>query len=319
MNTKNKITIFLCCVVTSLMILSSCKKDKFINPYDNPALQAPSTNPDVSNLDPNNFAYLHAKVFRPTCANSGCHDGTFPPEFRSIASAYNTLVYQPPINSDNGTFKYRVYPYKADSSILFHRLSVPLGSGLMPLVVDPQSDWAGKKADYILNIKNWINAGAKDMFGNYPSHGNKQPQVTGFLAFPAGNSSSPYQRSSGNIEPIEVPANSSVDLWFLVKDDSTAASGITYNICKVSTSFNNFTNASNVTMTYVSGGLTATDFSNTSAQFTHKATLNTAGYPVGTYLYIHAFIDDGSQGTATEIPNAGTNEITSGYFALKII
>ncbi|MBK7268515.1 MAG: hypothetical protein IPI07_03030, partial [Flavobacteriales bacterium] len=31
---------------------------------------------------------------------SGCHDGTFEPEFRTIASAYNSLVYHPVIAND---------------------------------------------------------------------------------------------------------------------------------------------------------------------------------------------------------------------------
>jgi hypothetical protein len=319
MNIKRKITILISCIVLSIVAITSCKKDKFINPYDDPALKAPATNPDAANLSPSNFAYLHAKLFKPTCANSGCHDGTFPPEFRTINSAYNTLVYQKPINTDNGIFRYRVYPYKADSSILFHRLNVPLGSGLMPLVIDPQSDWTTKKDEYILDIKNWINAGAKDMFGNYPQHGNKQPQITGFLAFPAGNTSTPFARASGNIVPIEVPANSSVDLWFLIKDDSTSSANLTSSICKVSTSFDNFNTATNLTLSYNSSGITANDFTESASQFTHKTTFNTAGFPSGTYLYIKTFIDDGSQSVPTEIPNAGTSDIMSGYFALKIL
>lgn len=313
------ISLFFCILLAVTTLITACKKDKFINPYDDPSLQAPATTPDVANLSPDNFAYLHAKVFKPTCANSGCHDGTFPPEFRTINSAYNTLVYQKSINSDNGQYRFRVYPYKADSSVLFHRLNVPLGSGIMPLVIDPQSDWDSKKEEYMLNIKNWINAGAKDMFGNYPQQGNKQPQITGFMAFPSGNTSNPYTRSSGYIVPIEVPANSTVDLWFLVKDDSTAAANISYNICKVFTSIDTTGASTNLTMSYISSGLTASDFTGSNVQFTHKATLNTSTYPVGTYLYVKAYIDDGSQGSPTIIPNTGSNELMSGYFALKII
>lgn len=319
MNYKKNISLHLCWILAACILIASCKKDKFINPYDDPSLQAPATNPDASNLDPGNFAYLHAKIFKPTCANSGCHDGTFPPEFRTINSAYNTMVYQKPINTSNGTFRYRVYPYKADSSILFHRLNTPMGAGLMPLVIDPQSDWTGRKDEYILNIKNWINAGAKDMFGNYPNSGNKQPQVTGFLAFPSGNTSSPYSRASGYIVPIEVPAGSTIDLWFALDDDSTAASGFVSTTCKIATSLDGFNSASTVNMTYSSGGLTANDFTGSPVQFTHKATFNPSGYTAGTYLYIRTFIDDGSQGAPTEIPNSGTNDIMSGYFALKIL
>lgn len=319
MNYKNNILFFLSCTLATLVFIASCKKDKFINPYDDPALQAPSTNPDAFNLDPGNFAYLHAKIFKPTCANSGCHDGTFPPEFRTINSSYNTLVNQTPINTSSGIYKYRVYPYKADSSILFHRLNVAMGAGLMPLVIDPQSDWNAHKDEYILNVKNWINAGAKDMFGNYPTKGNKQPQITGFLAFPSGNTSTPYARASGYIVPIEVPAGSTIDLWFAVQDDSTAASGFTSTTCKIATSYDDFNSTASVNMIYTSSGITANDFTDSPTQFTHKTTLNTSAYPAGTYLYIRAFLDDGSQTSLTEIPNAGTNDIISGYFALKIL
>lgn len=319
MNFKNKILFILCLVTAGIISISSCKKDPFVNPYDNPLLYVQPSNPNPDNLSPTNFAYLHAKIFKPTCANSGCHDGTFSPDYRTLSSAYNTLVYQKPVNTDNGAYRYRVHPFKADSSILYHRLTVPMGSGLMPLVVDPGSDWTGKKNEYILNIKNWINAGAKDMFGNYPQVGNKQPQITGFYAFPVGNTTTPYPRASGNIVPIEVPMNSTIDLWFLIEDDSTPVQNITYKICKRSTSLNNFSTATSTTMNYIPNGLTAADFSGTPAQFTHKSTIPISGLASGTYLYIRAYIDDGSQGGPTEIPNAGTGDFMSGYFAIKII
>ena len=319
MKIKNKtFVLLLCSIAIGIICISACKKDPFVNPYDDASLKAPSTNPNANNLDPSNFAYLHANIFKPTCANSGCHDGTFPPDYRTLSSAYNTLVYQKPVNTANGIYRYRVFPFNADSSILFHRLNVPMGAGLMPLVIDPQSDWINKKNDYILAIKNWINAGAKDMFGNYPHLGNKQPQINGFLAYPAGNTTSPYTRSSGIIEPIEVPANSSIDLWFLVSDDSTLVQNISYKICKMSASLYDFSTATSTAMVYTSSGLTGTDFSSTPTPFTHKTTISTTGFPSGTYLYIRAYIDDGSQGGPTEIPNAGTSDIMRGYFALKI-
>ena len=36
----------------------------------------------------------------PTCANSGCHDGTFEPDFRTVGSSWNTLVNHPVIAND---------------------------------------------------------------------------------------------------------------------------------------------------------------------------------------------------------------------------
>ena len=320
MQLKNKIKfIFVFSITLCLLLVAACKKkDTFTNPYDDPSLLPPAVTNDLASLDPSNFAYLHSKIFKPTCANSGCHDGTFPPDYRTINSAYNTLVYQKPVNTSGNLYRYRVFPFNADSSILYHRLKVAMGSGIMPLVVDPMSDWTANEDAYILNIKNWINAGAKDMFGNYPTKGNKQPVITGFLAFPAGNTTSPYTRGGGNIAPIDVPANSSIDLWFLVGDDSTLVQNITNDTCKLSKSMFSFAAATKTVIAYSSSGLTGTDFTGSSAQFKHKTTISTNGYISGNYIYVRAYIDDGTQGVVTEIPDDGTSDNVAGYFALKI-
>ena len=59
----------------------------------------------------------------PYCANSGCHDGNFEPDFRTVESSYSTLVYQPVVkNNDNQTYEYRVVPGNSAQSILYARL-----------------------------------------------------------------------------------------------------------------------------------------------------------------------------------------------------
>ncbi len=299
-----------------LLIVAACKKDKFVNPYDDSSLKAPILINDLASIDPSNFAYLQSKIFQPTCANSGCHDGTFPPDYRTITSSYNTMVYQKPVNTSGNKFRYRVFPYKADSSILYHRMTVVMGSGTMPLY--PQDNWNNVKDDNILAIKNWINAGSKDMFGNYPKMGNKQPVISGFLAFSAGNTSSPYSRAGGNIAPIMVPANSSIDLWFLISDDSTSATGFVNNTCKLSKSMFSFTTSTSTSITYSSASLTGNDFTGITGKYMHKTTISTNGYLPGNYIYVRAYINDGSQGMSTEIPNNGTSDNIAGYFALKI-
>ena len=165
--------------ITIMIVFSSCKK-KYDNPYDDPALDPPPGSATPSLSDPTNFAYLHEKIFAPVCANSGCHDGTFEPDFRTISSAYNTLVYAPVITNDAaGTFTYRVEPGNSAKSLLHERLTnfIPNTSGLMPLAVDPDSDWNQKDQTYITYIKNWIDAGAKDLFGNVPSLKKKEMKL----------------------------------------------------------------------------------------------------------------------------------------------
>jgi hypothetical protein len=134
------------------------------------------------------FAWLHAKVFRPTCANSGCHDGTFEPEFRSVGSAYNSIVNHPCIsNTPDYAYRHRVVPGNADSSFMLLRMveDVVNTSGIMPAAIDPDSDWEENQDYYIEKIRQWINSGAKDMYGNPApaAEANMPPLCMGLLFF----------------------------------------------------------------------------------------------------------------------------------------
>lgn len=145
-----------------LALVFGCKKEEFVNPYDQ-IDNSGSDSTEVVLLDLNTLPGLHQQVFRPTCANSGCHDGTFEPDFRTIESTYNTLVNHPIIKNDpQGTYSYRVVPGDVANSVLVARLTYDIdgNSGVMPLATEPDSDWLTKKADYIEHVKSWIMAGA---------------------------------------------------------------------------------------------------------------------------------------------------------------
>ncbi len=300
------------------MMIIACSKDPE-NPYAN--LTRPSSNPDPQNLPTDNFAWLHQRIFRPTCANSGCHDGTFEPEYRTISSAYNSLVYRPVISNDSAhTYTYRVLPGDAAHSLLYARLTmfIPNTSGQMPLALSDGSDWPANSTYYISKIHDWINGGAKDMFGNAPTLGDLQPQVGGFLAFPAGNTTTPFARDTlSGVQPILVP-HANVDLWFFLSDDHTAATSLTYNKIKVSTSQFGFANAPEQALA-ITGPITALDFSNMNASFTHKASLDLSAYPVGTFLFVRVYVNDGSHIANAEIPSDGTSEPMLSYFTLKVV
>lgn len=168
-----------------MVLLAGCRKsDAPDNPFDDPNYKAPSGGGSVDTLPLTNFAGLHQRIFKPTCSNSGCHDGTFEPDFRTIESSYNTLLYQPIIkNNPAGAFLYRVLPGNANGSVLHERLVADIDgiSGIMPLSIDPQSDWPTKKAEYIAAVVAWINAGARDMFGNPPPNGPVNPRLQGMV------------------------------------------------------------------------------------------------------------------------------------------
>lgn len=175
-------TVFL--FVLGVLVFSACKKSASpANPFDDPKNKPPQTNNSDTLLPLDNFAGLHQRIFKPTCSNSGCHDGTFEPDFRTIESSYATMVNQPIIkNNPSGTFQLRVVPGNANASVLHERIVRDIDgiSGIMPLSVDPNSDWLAKKAEYIAAIVAWINAGARDMFGNPPTNGPANPRIGGW-------------------------------------------------------------------------------------------------------------------------------------------
>ena len=150
-------------IILSLCLLYACQKDH-PNPFDEQDLPDNSLDSTGVNLDPTSFDGLHANIFSKTCARSGCHDGNFEPDFRTIESSYNTLVNHPIIKNDpSDTYEVRVKPGNPDQSVLVARLTFDIdgNSGIMPLAIDADSDWNEKKESYIQNVREWIQKGAE--------------------------------------------------------------------------------------------------------------------------------------------------------------
>lgn len=298
-----------------LLVLSACRKEE--NPFA--GLEHHSPNPPSEAIPQDNFAWLHQRIFRPVCANSGCHDGTFEPEFRSIGSAYNSLVFAPTIANDPGnTFTYRVVPGDPAMSFLHERLTVfvPNTSGMMPLETDGP-DWPENQTQYINAITSWIQNGAKDMFGNTPTQGDLEPQITGFLVFPSGSTNGAFPRDEGEgVQPILVPPTT-VDLWFALADDHTPVAELTYNKVKVATSIPAFATVPELPLS-AGQSLTAADFGGAQVPFTHKASIDLGGYAAGTVLFVRVYVDDGAHDGPTETPDDGTGPPMVDYFTLKI-
>lgn len=299
----------------------SCKKktdDNFDNPFDSYTAPPLYDTPDLTGAPESNFAYLHQAVFAPTCANSGCHDGAFEPDFRTITSSYNSLVYHPVItNNQNNTFTYRVNPGDATTSLMHERLinALPNTSGIMPPTY--ADEWIVNKTKHIQAIKDWINDGAKDMFGNNPTIGNFNPQAVGFHAYPDGNTTTIYTRAPGaGVTPIVVPSGN-VDLWFAFSDDQTTASSLQVNEVKISTKMYDFTNATTGVMS-LSSSISSTDFTGNNITFTHKYDLNTSIYPSGTILFVRVYVKDADHQNPVEIPGQGTAKNVLHLFTLYV-
>jgi len=268
-------------------------------------------------VDPNSIVGLQFNIFTPTCANSGCHDGTFEPDFRSIESSYNTMVNHPIIkNNPAGDYNTRVKPGDADRSILWVRLLEDIDgqSGIMPLALEPDSDWEQKKDEYLDNIKQWINDGAKDMFGNPPLNGNLQPAMRGVAAYANGNL---LQRNSGDGYVSVPPGVSSIDIWVALYDDNTTVDKLEHNKVKFAASLNDFDNALEKDLT-IESPITEIGYFGEPVQYFHKVSLDVTSYGAGERVFMRVYVKDPALSNITEIPGSGSNTYIKEYFSFLI-
>jgi len=160
--TKLHITSFLLAAVLGALALPGCEPEPVSNPYEGESSTTDSTS--TTPLVYSGLIGLQDQLFSPTCANAGCHDGTFEPDFRTIGSTYNTLVNHPVIKNDAAnTFTFRVVPGSVSESQLMNRLTVDIdnNSGIMPLALEPDSDYPINKEVYLDWVRRWIDEGAK--------------------------------------------------------------------------------------------------------------------------------------------------------------
>lgn len=310
-------------VMVGTVLLMQCKSTEPDNPYDNVTVVDGTIDLEVDLIPEGNFAWLHAKVFAPTCANSGCHDGSFEPHFSTVSASYNTLVNHPVIaNDESFSFEYRVVPGNVSASMLFERMitEIPNTSGMMPLVVDAGSDWNEKREDYLAAISTWINSGAPDMFGNLPNSDGADlpPQVVGLKIFPAGNTDQPYQRDpeSVGVSPILVPA-AALDIWVAVTDDHTSPENLSVNELRKSEDV--FTVDDTAPIALVTGNtITGAGFADQEVTFYHKASVDLTGITPGTVFFLRTYFNDGVQPNTTVIPNDGSSPVMTSLFTIQI-
>jgi len=307
-------------VACTAFLAWQCKKEPFENPFNNPDLVIP---PDTVNQVPlveGSFPWLHQKVFKPTCSNSGCHDGTFEPDFTTIESSYNTLVYQPVIkNNAQQSYEYRVMPGNAVASVLVNRITTDIDgqSGIMPLSIDPGSDWPNMKAEYVTAIRNWIDAGAPNQFGQFPTAGNQVPQMTGVLAF-ADAQPTPLPRAPGNGPLLVPPGTQTLSIWIGFSDDSTAVNQFLGNTIRFSTSANSFSGSNPQPLSIAPAPLNALGYFGANVDYWHSIQFDP--YQFGSLneeVFFRAEIGDGDN-PLLEIPGNGSLAYIKSYFSYKI-
>ena len=166
----------------SLAILIACNKEDETptNPYDSVDYGTNEDNTDT--LHQYDIISVHQDILKPRCATPGCHDGVFEPDFRTVQSSVQTLVYQPIIkNNAAEEFEFRVIPYDTTNSVLYERITnccfvnqddrMPqdnIGTGLDEELID--------------RIGGWIMEGAQDFTGSVITYPNTEPEFTFYTA-----------------------------------------------------------------------------------------------------------------------------------------
>lgn len=317
-------------IIICIIVVISCKKEEITttkkstipsNPYD--TITRDTTTIKDPTVDSTSIIGLHKNIFSVKCAQPACHDGSFEPDFRTIQSAYSTLVYHKVFKyTSDSAFEYRVVPGDTGLSWLHERITTDdVVLGRMPLY-DTLSQYQ------INNITAWILNNARDMFGNTLSYPDYQPNTFGMLAYLNDTNGARIDtiRTGSPFDPFEVRKDSIVDIWLGMYDiddngDFVLAQSFTYNKIKFSKTAYNFTSAPELSlqkliMPYMGPGFGS---SSKDAPYFHHYQLNTSQYNVGDVVYFRAYVSDGENLPYTELPDNGSLYYLVGYFSLKIV
>jgi hypothetical protein len=283
------------------------------NPYDT------VKRPDDSKLhyvvDSSSIMGVHALVFSKKCAVPACHDGSFEPDYRTIASAYTTIVYAPSIKNDaKKTFTYRVVPFDTAKSWLHYRITTnDKVLGRMPLY-DTLAKWQ------ISLITKWILNGARDIFGNTPGLPNAEPAMLGIVAFlpDLKNYRVDTIRGKSVIYPFLIPKNTKADIWFGLYDDKNLPTQFTVNQVKFSTDAVNFSNPVTMNLTVDNAPSSFPGFDKKPYPFYDHVQINTSTFKPGDLVFMRVYVKDADHANATEIPKASANFALQSYFSFYV-
>lgn len=320
---RTRIITLTCAFACAIFLIIACKKEYVqgtvpaapFNPFD--TIHYPFDQVATLAIDSNSFVGIHAYIFATKCANPGCHDGHFDPDFRTVQSAYSTLVYQPVTkNNTAGSFVYRVKPGDVANSWLHERItSIDPVLGRMPLYDSMLS------SRQITRIANWIQAGAPDIFGQTATATNSIPQTYGILAF-AQNGNNWYRvdtfRGGNTFNPMLVANNTNLKIWFGVFDDIQTPYQLTNLYVKFSTNPTDFSAAVaqplnvQTTPTFMSNAF------GTNKPYFLSYTLNTASLPNNQPVYMQISVQDANHSVPTLIPAPGNQPYILSYFSLIV-
>lgn len=291
-----------------LTFLWSCEEN--VGPPDNPFDDIDYTGGvviDMPEPDSSSLVGLHTYIFSQSCSVPGCHDGSFEPDFRTVQSTYSSLVYQPVVkNDEQGSFTYRVIPGNPEESWLYFRITTDNSViGRMPLYDNPLTE------GQVEALKEWINKGAPDIFGNPFALPNTQPRLVALAAFNVGGGFEVRRdtaRVDGNpVYPFIAGRNFDLDIYLGIQEDSTALSDLQNTRLMMSGNYDDFSNAVSYPATYSSTPKIVEDYNGAGndALFNWKVSI-----PAGTVLpqdengitFFRFFTQDGDHMEEVEFP-----------------
>lgn len=282
------------------------------NPYDNLDYND-SIVPPIP-VDSNTFVGIHKYILAVKCGVPACHDGTFEPDYRTVQSAYQTLVYAPVFkNSPDSAFTHRVVPFDTAMSWLHERITTNDAIlGKMPLydTLPPQQ---------IELITNWILDGAKDPFGNTPNLPNPQPSFFGVYAELVSNGMRvDTMRGDFIFNPFMVPQNEIVDIWFGVYDDATWTPLMGAKKIRFSTNPLEFNGPDYNLITEFTPQSYPTLYSGPVPYWHLHYEVNTAQWNPGDVVYMRIYVQDADHSTPTEIPTNSSPFYFQTYHAFTV-
>lgn len=286
----------------------NCTEDDLpINPYN--GVNYGDTTLVIDTVSATSFVRLHRDVLGPSCNVMGCHDGSFEPDFRTVQSSYNSLVYHPIIKNNLAEdFTYRVVPGDTGLSVLHERLTNCCFVNTNDRMPQDNIGNALPEAD-LDAVAAWILEGAKDITGAIPNEPNNLPNVQYFLVMNATYDSTYSENKIGGLfyNPFLMPNNEMVNFLLFVDDDKTFPENLLINNLQISEFQDDFSAAIDVPSTlYV-------------AQYeVWVAPFNTAVLQSGKTYFMRYTINDGDNPTDITYPNNQTSFVYKNIWSFTV-
>ena len=323
------------CIIFLGLLISACKDSESLTELPDPD---PPFNPfDTVNydntmvpqvpVDSSSFLGIHTYILSASCDQPACHDGTFEPDYRTVQGSYNTLVYHAVTkNFPSNPVPFRVTPFEPAQSMVYRRITEhnPPNFERMP------SSGNELPQQQIQLIKNWIEAGAPDIYGNLPELSSAQPVCYGLVAYNEAGVRIDSIRGNFDFNPFLVrPSDGEITLWFLYLDmladgETRFGNELTHNKIRLANDILDFSGAQELDMTIAPiPQLLSLAFSQPIGQavpYYQTVTFKPAdyGFNVGDIVYLRTYVQDADHDQPTEIPTNDSQLAIQTYFAFTI-